>query len=611
MGSMKAPKKPRIRFALVGMPNTGKSTLFTRLTGVQARVANWPGMTVDLLSARVILGGRTIELVDLPGMYSLHGFGEDERLVRHFLEQEHVTALVAVVNAVQLERQLPLVLQLQALGRPLVVVLNMADEARRLGIRIDAARLAGQLAAPVLLVDAKHGNGIADVRQALQKLAAVAPPGETVAPATAPAEVERLRADDRYEAQAAALAAAAVDLPHVLPARLTDRVDRVLLHPVAGVPLFFGLMLLLFELIYGVGLPLQDGLQWLIDGAKDAWLAPALAGASPVLRSFVIEGLVDGVGTVLTFLPVILVFFVAMALVEDSGYLVRVAFLMDRWMARLGLDGRAFVMQLMGMGCNVPAIMGTRVLRSRGSRLLAMLAIPFSLCSARLQVLVFVAAAFFSRQAAPLVLASLYAVSFIVAFGTALIWRKRFAGDEPLLLEMPPYRLPTIRALLAQGWQSSRHFLENAGGFIVAGVLLIWWLTHYPFDAAPASPQTLAGQLAALAAPVFAPIGIDSILSIALIFGFVAKEIVLGGLAVIYGAGQDELGRLLAERLTWVQAYSFMLFTLVYTPCLSTVAMIWRESRSIAFTALSVVWPLAVAWLVSFAFYTVASRLLA
>ncbi len=608
---MKATKKPRIRFALVGMPNTGKSTLFTRLTGVQARVANWPGMTVDLLSARIILGGSTVELVDLPGLYSLHGFGEDERLVRHFLEQEHVTALVAVVNAVQLERQLPLVLQLQALGRPLVVVLNMADEARRLGIRIDAARLAEQLAAPVLLVDAKHGNGIADVRQALQKAAAVALPGETVAPVTAPAEVERLRADDRYEAQAAALAAAAVDLPHVLPARLTDRIDRLLLHPVAGVPLFFGLMLLLFELIYGVGLPLQDGLQWLIDGAKDAWLVPALAGASPVLRSFVIEGLVDGVGTVLTFLPVILVFFVAMALVEDSGYLVRVAFLMDRWMARIGLDGRAFVMQLMGMGCNVPAIMGTRVLRSRGARLLAMLAIPFSLCSARLQVLVFVAAAFFSRQAAPLVLASLYAVSFIVAFGTALIWRKRFAGDEPLLLEMPPYRLPTIRALLAQGWQSSRHFLENAGGFIVAGVLLIWWLTHYPFDAAPASPQTLAGQLAALAAPVFAPIGIDSILSIALIFGFVAKEIVLGGLAVIYGAGQDELGRLLAERLTWVQAYSFMLFTLVYTPCLSTVAMIWRESRSVAFTALSVVWPLAVAWLVSFAFYTVASRLLA
>ena len=590
------------------MPNTGKSTLFNRLTGVQAKVGNWPGMTVDLLSARIILGGRTVELVDLPGLYSLHGFGEDERLVRHFLAQEPVSALIVVVNAVQLERQLPLVLQLQALGHPMLVVLNMADEARRLGIRIDAARLGERLGAPVRMVDAKHGQGVAELKQGLLPLVGGGDARPVVQePVTT--EVERLRADDRHEARAAALAAESVDLPHTLPARLTDRIDRVLLHPLAGVPLFFVLMLLLFEVIYGIGLPLQDGLQWTIDAARDAWLAPAMAQASPALRSFVLEGLVDGVGTVLTFLPVILVFFIAMALVEDSGYLVRIAFLMDRWMARLGLDGRAFVLQLMGMGCNVPAIMGTRVLRSRRSRLLAMLAIPFSLCSARLQVLVFIAAAFFSRQAAPLVLASLYAVSFLVAFGTALIWRRRFAGDDPLLLELPPYRLPTLRALLAQGWQSSRQFLENAGVFIVAGVLLIWWLTHFPFDAAPAGPQTLAGRLAAIAAPVFAPIGIDAILSVALIFGFVAKEIVLGGLAVIYGAGQDELGRVLAERLDWLQAYSFMLFTLVYTPCLSTVATIWRESRSIAFTLLSIAWPLLVAWLLSFGFYNVVRAL--
>jgi ferrous iron transport protein B len=606
MRAVSSARTARARVALVGMPNAGKSTLFNRLTGVQAKVANWPGMTVDLLSARVILGGRTVELVDLPGLYSLHGFGEDERLVRHFLEQEAVSALLVVVNAVQLERQLPLVLQLRELGRPIVVVLNMADEARRLGIRIDAGRLAQRLGAPALLVEAKHGKGIAELKRALLPLVSAAG-----APAGLPAstEAERARADDRFEAQAAAIAAAAVDIPHTLPERLTDRIDRVLLHPVAGVPLFFALMLLLFEAVYGIGLPLQDGMQWLIDWSKDHWLAPALAGASPAVRSFVIEGLVDGVGTVLTFLPVILVFFVAMALVEDSGYLVRVAFLMDRWMSRLGLDGRAFVMQLMGMGCNVPAIMGTRVLRSRASRLLSMLTIPFSLCSARLQVLVFLAAAFFSRQAAPLVLASLYAISFVVAFGTALVWRRRFPGDEPLLLELPPYRLPTARALFAQGWQSSRHFLENAGGFIVAGVLLIWWLTHYPFDAAPAGPQTLAGQLARFAAPVFAPIGIDAILSVALVFGFVAKEIVLGGLAVIYGAGLDDLGRVLSERLTWVQAYSFMLFTLVYTPCLSTVATIWRESRSAAFTVLAIAWPLAVAWLVSFSFYRVALAL--
>jgi len=598
-----AAKQTRRRIAVVGMPNTGKSTLFNRLSGVPARVANWPGMTVELLRARVLLGASMVELVDLPGLYSLHGMGEDERLVRHFLEQEPLTALLVVVNAAQLERQLPLVLQLRELGRPIVVALNMADEARRLGIHIDTPRLAQALQAPVFLVDAKHGPGIAPLKEALR---------QAIAGAAANAEptIAITREDDRCEEEASRIAAATVELPHTLPARLTDRVDRALLHPVWGVPLFFVLVFALFEVVYGIGLPLQDGLQWLINAAKSTWVGPALAAASPAFRSFVLDGVIDGVGTVLTFLPIILVFFMAMAVVEDSGYLVRVAFLMDRWMARLGLDGRAFVMQLMGMGCNVPAIMGTRVLRSRRQRLLSMLIIPFSLCSARLQVLVFLSAAFFSRQIAPLVMFSLYAVSFLVAFGTALVWRRRFAGDEPLALELPPYRVPTLRSLFAQGWQSSRHFLESAGVFILGGVLLIWLLTHFPFDVAPAGPATLAGQLATFLAPVFAPLGIDAILSVALLFGFVAKEIVLGGLAVIYSAGQDELGRVLAERLTWLQAYSFMLFTLIYTPCLSSVATIWRESRSVAFTLLAMLWPLTVAWLASFAFYSLARGLL-
>ena len=600
---MSVPARQRLRFALVGMPNTGKSTLFNRLTGVQAKVANWPGMTVDLLSARVILGGRTIELVDLPGLYSLHGFGEDERLVRHFLEQEAVTALVVVVNAVQLERQLPLVLQLRALGRPLVVVLNMADEARRLGIRIDAAGLAARLSSPVLLVDAKHGHGIAEVRQALQQAVIAAPE------AAVPAEVERLRADDRYEAQAAALAAEAVDMPHTLPARLTDRVDRVLLHPVAGVPLFFGLMLLLFEFVYGIGLPLQDGLQWLIDAAKEAWLAPALADASPALRSFVREGLVDGVGTVLTFLPVILVFFIAMALVEDSGYLVRIAFLMDRWMARFGLDGRAFVMQLMGMGCNVPAIMGTRVLRSRGSRLLAMLAIPFSLCSARLQVFLFLAAALFAPAQGAWVIFGLYLASFAAALLTAFVFRDRYRNDEPFVLELPPYRLPTLRQIALRAWHEVRHFLRRATRFIVAGVMLVWLLTHLPAGVAPGGPETFAGMLGRFAEPVLAPIGIDERLTVALILGFVAKEILIGALAVIFGLEGQSLASELAARIDVVQGLSFMLFTLIYTPCVSTIATMRSEARSTRFALVSVGWSLALAWVVSFAFYRSARAL--
>lgn len=593
----------RRRIAFVGMPNTGKSTLFGRLTGVRAKVANWPGMTVDLLSAKTILGGQTVEMVDLPGLYSLHGFGEDERVVRHFLEQEAVSLLLVVLNAAQIERQLPLVLQLKALDLPMVVVLNMADEAAHLGIRLNCERLTETLGVPVCQVSAKRGEGMAELKTLLER--------NMAGPERLSARRDTLLIeDDRLEAEAERIVAAGVDFPHVVPETVTDRIDRVLLHPWFGLPLFVVLMYLLFQAVYGIGVPLQDGMKWLIGLLRQDLLEPWLAHAPEVMKSFVLEGLVDGVGTVLTFLPIILVFFVLMAVVEDSGYLARVAFLMDRWMAAVGLDGRAFVMQIMGLGCNVPALMGTRVIRSRPQRLLSLLIIPFSLCSARLQVIVFLTAALFPPHWAALVMLSLYAVSFIVAFLSAQVWKRRFKSEEALLLEFPPYRLPTLRSLFQQGWHSTRHFLQGAAGFILGGVLFIWLLTHYPFNLPPASPGTLAGQLAGWLQPIFAPIGIDAILSVALLFGFVAKEIVLGGLAVIYGAGEDKLGEVLATRLDWVQAYSFMLFILIYTPCLSSVATIRREARSLGFATLAVVWPLLVAWLVSFGFYQIARAIL-
>lgn len=223
-------------------------------------------------------------------------------------------------------------------------------------------------------------------------------------------------------------------------------------------------------------------------------LEPLLAGWPPALRSFLAEGLYDGVGTVLTFMPVIALFFVALAIIEDSGYLARIAFLVDAIMQRLGLDGRAFVMQLMGFGCNVPAIMGTRIMRSRGLRALTMLVIPFSLCSARLQVVLFITTAVFTPSTAPLVLLSLYLLSILLAMLTAFVWRGRYVNREPLLLELPPYRLPTLRFLLFEGWRATQQFLRGAGGYIVLGVVVVWFLTHFPFDAQPASAATLAGR---------------------------------------------------------------------------------------------------------------------
>ncbi len=429
------------RIALVGMPNTGTSTLFNRLTGAGARVGNWPGLTVDLLSAKLLLGDSVVELVDLPGLHNLHGFSEDERVARHFIETQPVNGLLVLLNATQLERQLALVLQLKALGLPMLLALNMADEAASRGIRIRVANLSEQLGMPICLLSAKYGQGMAELRQSMAIWLHANPNPVT-------AQARALSEDDAIEHSLDTLLKQTLHVPPVLSASRTDRLDRILLHPWLGLPLFFVIMLLVFQFVYGLGTPLQDSLGWLLDTARTNWIAPAISGLPPWAVSFLLEGLYDGIGTVMTFLPIIVVFFMAMAVVEDSGYLARAAFLMDALMSRMGLDGRAFVLQLMGFGCNVPAIMGARVIRSRAQRILTMMTIPFSLCSARLQVFLFFTTAVFTPLAAPWVLFSLYVISFAITFLTAGVWRGRTDGkSDPLLMELPPYRLPTLLVL--------------------------------------------------------------------------------------------------------------------------------------------------------------------
>lgn len=582
--------------AVVGAPNTGKSTFFNRLTGASARVANWPGMTVDVTTARLLLGDAMVKLADLPGVYSLEGHSDDEALVRSFLGTVPLDAIVAVVNATRIELQLPLVLALKATGVSVLVVVNMADEATKLGVAIDAARLAAELGAPVVLTAAKYGQGTDEATRALRRILATHG-------AAAVADLTAIPPRHVREQEAARLRDASVHIPIVLPTGLTARLDHVLLHPWLGIPLFLLAMFAVFQAVYGIGTPLQDAMKWLLGALKDVMVAGPLAGAPELVKSFVVDGLVDGVGTVATFLPLMVVFFAAMAVVEDSGYLARAAWLMDALMGRLGLDGRAFVMQLMGFGCNVPALLGTRVMRNRAGRLLAMLVIPFSLCSARLQVFLFLTAAVMSPVAAPIALFALYVTSFAAAFLTAALWRRSYVSREPMLMELPPYRMPTPRMVIMEAWRAVSHFVRRATGFIVGGVLLIWLLTRLPAGATPAGPQTIAGHLAAWLTPVFAPLGIDPLLSITLLFGFVAKEIVLGGMAVVLGAGANELANVVAARIDWVSAMSFMLFTLIYTPCLSAVATLHDEAKSLRFTVLAVAWPLALAWLTSFAFY--------
>jgi ferrous iron transport protein B len=367
-------------------------------------------------------------------------------------------------------------------------------------------------------------------------------------------------------------------------------------------------MYLLFQAIFLLGTPLQDGLEQLFALLKTDVLTPAVAMLPTAIQGLILDGIYDGIGTVASFVPMIILFFLFMTVVEDSGYLSRAAFLMDLWMAKLGLDGRGFVMLLMGFGCNVPALMGTRVMQSRRLRLLSMLIIPFALCSARLQVFLFFTDILFSPTQAPLVLLSLYLFSFLAAFGTAYLFKQRFVNNEPFILEMPPYRLPTLRHVLSRGWLEVHHFLARASRFIILGVVMVWILTHFPSDVTPASADTWAGQLGQWLAPIFTPIGISAPLIIALMFGFVAKEVVLGALAVIYGLEGTELGSTIAGQVNWAQAYSFMLFTLLYTPCLSTIATLQQESKSLRFTLWSLCWSFVLAWAMCFVIYQVLSQ---
>lgn len=586
------------RIALLGMPNTGKSTLFNRISGASARVGNWPGITVDLMSAKILIGGHIAELIDLPGIYDLHGFSDDEQVVRHFLANNAIDLVLVLLNSSQIDRQLSLVLQIKKLNLPAVLVLNMADEAKQSGITIDTDSLAKALQMPVLQISAKYGDGLPKALQAATQII------NQNTPATDPKLISvQLEEDSQIEHEMESLIQHHVQIPATLTDNTTDRIDRILLHKWFGLPIFFAAMFMLFQFIFTIGKPLQDALAWLLALLRSHLLEPLFTSSPAWFHGLILDGIYNGVATVAAFVPIIVLFFLVMSMVEDSGYLSRAAFLMDALMAKMGLDGRGFVMMLMGFGCNVPALMGTRIMRSRPMRLLTMLVIPLSLCSARLQVFIFMITALFTAKQAPIILFSLYVMSFFTMFITAVLFQGRYKNAEPFILELPPYRFPTARQIVLRGWQEVKHFLVRASKFIIIGVILVWALTNFPGNVPPASAGTLAGQIGSLFAPFLDPLGINNQLAIALIFGFVAKEIVVGALAVIYGLQGDALMAQMATQIDWVQAMSFMLFTLIYTPCLSTIATLRSESKSNAFMWLAIVWSLALAWVTSFTFY--------
>lgn len=588
---------PLKRVALLGMPNTGKSTFFNRLTGGTAFVGNWPGITVDLLQVSINLNGQIVEFVDLPGIYDLNGFSEDEKVVQRFLEKFSVDLVILVLNASQIDRQIRLALQVKKLGLPAVVILNMADEAKHFGVGIEVNELSHRLESPTFLMSAKYGKGYRQAYEGiLGKLNQDIPPISDQKIVNFSPEFLSISQEEMAE-----ILTGSVTIPSHLVYTLTAKIDSLLLHPIFGLPLFFLGMFLVFQVIWNLGLPSQDIIETITTWLQTYLLEPVLKPFPEIIQNFIIEGIWNGLTTVASFVPLIVLFFIVMAILEDSGYLSRSAYLMDALMGKLGLDGRSFVLQMMGFGCNVPALMGTRIMRSQALRLLTMLTITFSLCSARLQVFIFIIAATFPNQWGATVLFSLYVLSFAASLGAAFLLKGQFKNEEPFVLELPPYRFPTLKQVILRGWGEVKHFLQKASGFIILGCVIVWFFTHLPLGTT--GLETFGGQLGQFLSPIMKPIGIDPYLTLALIFGFIAKEVVVGALPVIYGLDGGALTQYIGSTITWTQAYSFCIFCLIYTPCLTTLATMINESKSWKYSGFALGFSLIFAWGMSFIFY--------
>ncbi|MER7174787.1 ferrous iron transport protein B [Streptomyces mesophilus] len=637
--------------ALVGNPNVGKSTLFNALTGARQHVGNWPGKTVQVARGTWRpASGTPVDLVDLPGTYSLVPRSPDEELTRDLLvapgAEGRPDLVVVTADAANLARNLYLLAEILETGARCVVALTMTDVARARGIAVDGTALARELGVPVIPVVPRRRQGLDALAQAVRKelthavreepAHAVREEGNARRPAR-PFHLAVPQGDDPELAAAEARYAWVHEVLSVVRTQragagltLSDRVDRVLTSRWFGVPAFLAAMWGVFTATTTLAKPLQDGLGAFVDGPVTDTAASALSGAPGWLRGLLVDGLIGGVGQLLTFVPLMVIMFVLLALLEDSGYMARAAFVVDRLMRRLGLPGRAFLPIIVGFGCNVPALAGLRILGNRRQRLLVGMIIPYVSCSARLTVYVLFAAVFFGSTAGTVVFA-MYLLSVLLVVGIGMLLRKtlfRELRGEALVLELPPYRLPTLRVVGTQTWQKLAGFLRTAAGVIVATVTAVWLLSAIPLGAASGTSfgeapieHSVFGAMSRAAAPAFAPAGFDDWhAAAALGTGFVAKEAVVATVAQTYSADEPdnpdhagELGTRLHE--TFEQSsgghplpavLAFLVFLLAYTPCMATIATQWQEMGG-RMTLLSTGIQLAVAWLLAVAVFQIGS----
>lgn len=665
-------------FALIGNQNCGKTTLFNQLTGANQHVGNFPGVTVDQKVGE-IKEHKNCSVVDLPGIYSLRPYTSEEIVTRDFLINEKPDAIINIVDATNIERNLYLTLQLLEMQIPMVLALNMMDEVRNNGGSIDVMGMSEKLGIPVVPISAVKAEGISELvekvirtaeKKKYPKITDFCEKGPVhrcihalshqvedhaqnlgISPRFAATKVvendveiikklnfsqnefemmqhsiEEMETDHKMDRNAAL-----ADMRYTFIEKVcrdtvkhpkeskehkrSEKIDKVLTNKYLAIPMFLAIMMLIFYLTFGlIGAWLSDLLSLGIEQITDICDKGLTAyGINPVVHSLIIDGVFAGVGSVLSFLPVIVVLFFFLSILEDSGYMARIAFVMDKLLRKIGLSGRSFVPMLIGFGCTVPAVMATRTLSSDRDRKMTIMLTPFISCSAKIPVYSVFAMAFFKDHAA-LVMMALYVTGIVVSIFVALILKGTvFSGKPvPFVMELPNYRLPSVKSVLQLMWDKAKDFLQRAFTIIFVATIIIWFLQTFDtrLNVVTDSANSLLAVLGRWVAPIFTPLGFgDWRISTSLITGFTAKEAVVSTMSVLCGTSMSNLPQTLGSFFTPLSAVSFLVFTLLYTPCVAAIAAIRREMDSALQAVGIVIMQCVIAWLVAFGVYRIGSLL--
>lgn len=577
-----------INVALLGNPNVGKTTLYNALTGSNQYVGNWPGVTVEKKEGFL---SKDIKVVDLPGIYAMDTFSNEEKVSKQFLEEGNVDLILNIVDASNLNRNLYLTTQLKQFGKPIILALNMIDICENKGIVIDYNKLSKELDVEVIPIVAGKNKGIDKIEERLKQ-------GNFKKPLNSN-KFDFSSEKMAYEFIEKVLEDC-VTVDKNKKESFTETLDKFVLHPFLAYPIFLLLMSLMFQLTFSwVGQPLSDYLDSSLNDELIPFARELLSNTSPWFQSLIVDGIIAGVGGILVLLPIILVLFICITILEDSGYMARVAFMMDKLMRKMGLSGKAFIPMIIGFGCTVPAIMTARTLESEKDRKLTALLVPFMSCNARLPVYTVFAAVFFKSHRG-LAVSSLYLLGVIVAFLLGILFKNTYfkKDEEPFIIEIPEYKMPKISSIYKQTLDKAMGFMQKASTIIFAMSVVVWFLSNFNLSGMVNQvDDSILAAIGNMIAPIFKPLGFGNWQSaVSLLSGLLAKESVLASMEVIFAG---DLSLILPNYFTNISAYAFLVFILLYTPCISTIGTMQKEYGT-KLTLFSVIFQLVVAWIAAF-----------